>query len=44
MEFAVWLMELKLGLGNNLERWDGERDGRDFQVGGDMGKPMSDWY
>jgi len=35
-------MELKLGLGNNLERWDGERDGRDFQVGGDIGKPMSD--
>ena len=23
-ELAVWLRELKLGLGNNLEGWDGE--------------------
>ena len=26
--FAVWLRELRLGLCNNLERWDGERGGR----------------
>ena len=34
--------ELILGLNNNLEGWDGERGGRDVQVGGDMGKPMTD--
>ena len=27
---------------NNLEGWDGEGGGRDVQVGGDTGKPMSD--
>ena len=39
-EFAVWLRELKQGLGNNLEGWDGEGGGRDVQVGGHIGKPM----
>ena len=39
---AVWLKEFKLGLGNNLEGWDGEGGGRDVQVGGDLGKPMAD--
>ena len=29
--------ELKLGLGNNLEGWVGEGNGRHVQVGGDMG-------
>ena len=41
-EFAVWLRELKPGLGNNPERWDWEGGGRDVQVGGDMDKPMAD--
>ena len=41
-EFAVWLNELKLGLCNNLEGWDGEGDGRGVQVGGDIGKSMAD--
>ena len=27
---------------NDLEGWDGEGGGRDVQVGGDTGKPMSD--
>jgi len=33
-EFAVWLRKLKQGLCINLERWDGEGDGREFQKGG----------
>ena len=41
-KFAVWLRELKLGLNNNLEGWDGERGERDVQVWGDMGEPMAD--
>ena len=41
-EFAVWLRELNLGLGNNLEGLDGERSGKDVQMRGDMGKPMAD--
>ena len=45
-EFVVWLRELKLGLCNNLERWDEEGDGKGVQVGGDTGKPMADsrWF
>ena len=39
-EFAIWLRKLKQGLCINLERWDGERDGREFQKGGDI--PMAD--
>ena len=35
-EFPVWLRELKLVLGNNLEGWDGEG------MRGDMSK--SDWF
>ena len=30
-EFAVWLRKLKQGLCINLERWDGEGDGRKVQ-------------
>ena len=41
-EFAVWLRELKLGIGNNLEGWGGEGGRRDVQVGGAMGKLMAD--
>ena len=32
-EFAVWLRKLKQGLCINLEEWDGEGDGREFQKG-----------
>ena len=35
--------ELKPGLHNNLEGWDGEGGGKNVQVGGDMGKPMADF-
>ena len=30
------------GLCNNLEGWDGEEDGREVQVGGDICLPMAD--
>ena len=33
-EFDVWLRKLKQGLCVNLEGWDGEGDGREFQKGG----------
>ena len=33
---------LKQGLCGNLEGWDGEGGGREFQEGGDMGVPMDD--
>ena len=29
---------------NQLREWDGERDGREVQVGRDMGLPMADSY
>ena len=35
-EFAVWLSKLKQGLCINLEWWDEEGDGREFQKGGDI--------
>ena len=35
-EFAVCLRKLKQGLCINLERWDGEEDGREVQEEGDM--------
>ena len=41
-ESTVRLRELKPGLSNNLEGWDGEGGGRDVQVGGDRGQPMAD--
>ena len=41
-EFAVWLRKLKQGLCINLEGWDGEGDGREFQKGGDICIPMAD--
>ena len=39
-------MELKQGLYNNLERWDGEGVGREVQEGGDICISMADscWY
>ena len=41
-EFAVWLRKLKQRLCINLEGWDGERDGREVQKGGDICIPMAD--
>ena len=41
-EFAVWLRKLKQGLCINLEGWDGEEDGTEFQKGGDICIPMAD--
>ena len=41
-EFALSLRELKEGLCNNLEGWDGEGDWRGVWEGGDMGVPMAD--
>ena len=41
-KFTVWLRKLKEGLCINLEGWDGEGDGREVQVGGDIGIPVSD--
>ena len=35
-EFAAWLRKLTQGLCINLEGWDGEGDGREFQKGGDI--------
>ena len=40
--FSVWLWKLKQGLCINLERWDGEGDGREFQKGGAICIPMAD--
>ena len=41
-EFAVWLRKLKQGFCINLERWDGEGDGREAQKVGDICIPMAD--
>ena len=41
-ELAVWLKKLKQGLCINLEGWDGERDGKEFQKGGAICIPMAD--
>ena len=40
-EFAVWLRKLKQGLCINLEEWDGEGDGREIQMGGNICIPMA---
>ena len=41
-EFSVCLRECKHGLCINLDGWDGERDGREIQKGGDKCTPMAD--
>ena len=41
-ERAVWLRKLKQGLCINLEEWDREGDGREFQKGGDICIAMAD--
>ena len=40
-EFAVWIRKLKQGLCINLEGWNGEGYGREFQKGGEFCKPMA---
>ena len=44
MGICCMTQELKSGLSNNLEGWDGEGGKRDVQMGGDMGKPMADSF
>ena len=41
-EFAVWFRKLKQRLSINLERFDGEGDGREVQKGGNICVPMAD--
>ena len=41
-EFAVCLRKINQGLCINLEGWDGERDRRKVQKGGDVCMPMAD--
>ena len=41
-EFALCLRKLKQGLCINLDRWDGEGDGREVQKGGDTCISMAD--
>ena len=41
-EFAICLKKLQQGLCINLEGWDGEGGGREFQKGGDICTPMAD--
>ena len=41
-EFAVWLRKPKQGLCINLEGWEGEGYGREFQKRGDICIPMAD--
>ena len=40
--FPVWFRKLKQGLCINLEGWDGQGEGREFQKGGDICIPMAD--
>ena len=41
-EFAVWLRKLKQGFCINIEGWDWEGDGSEFQKGGNICKPMAE--
>ena len=41
-ELAICLRELKQGLCDNLEEWDGAGEGREVQDRGDMGVLMAD--
>ena len=41
-ELALWVRKLKQGLCINLEGWEGEGDGREFQNEGDICIPMAD--
>ena len=42
MGICVCLRELKLGLGDNLEGWDGEGGRREVQEGGETCIPTAD--
>ena len=42
LEFVVWLKKFKQGLCINLEGWDGERNVKEVQKGGDICIPMAD--
>ena len=41
-EFSICLRKLRQGLCINVEGWDGEGDGREFEEGGDLCIPMAD--
>ena len=41
-EFAIWLRKLKQELCISLEGWDGERDAKEVQKGGDICIPKAD--
>ena len=41
-EFSVWIRELKPGVRDNLEAWDGVGGGREVQEGGNICRPMAD--
>ena len=43
-EFAVWLRKLRQWLCINIERWDGEGDGREVQKEPDICIPVADSY
>ena len=43
-EFAVWLRKFKQGLCINLEGWDGEGYGIEFEKGVDICIPMANPY
>ena len=43
-EFVVWLRELKLGLCDTLEGWDGAGGGREVQEGGDGYMYTYGWF
>ena len=42
MGICCMAQEIQTGLFINLEGWDGEGDGREFQKGGDICIPMAD--
>ena len=42
MGICCMAQETQTGLCINLEGWDGEADGREFQKGGDICVPMAD--
>ena len=42
MGICYMTQKLKQWLGDNLEGWGGEGDGREVWEGGDMGVPMAD--
>ena len=42
MRICSMTQGIQTGLGNNLQRWDGDGGGRDVQVRENKGKPMAD--